>query len=239
MAETTLEKFIREKLDNYVEPQREGTPKGEPIGLSLVKYKASLLLMASRKQKEIAEEVGVSYGLLRKWKTEQDFIKIVDEHVNEFSELRIKLLSEEEEKDLKKFKESLNKSAEEMLASLLTETSILRSYDAEINQYGTKLLKTIEEKLSKKVELQKKVTLFDFPFPSPMTVFLDHIRGVQSEASSVDSLRKAIDNITSYIEKCLLKPRLTETDKKLALMHLFMLAGLAEYIVWLLERAKR
>ena len=52
-------------------------------------------------------------------------------------------------------------------------------------------------------------------------------------------LRKAIDNITSYIEKCLLKPRLAETDKKLALMHLFMLAGLTEYIVWLLERAKR
>jgi len=73
---TLLEKFLNEKLKNYMEPQRKGTPKGEPIGFSKQKYQATLLLMADMKQKDIAELIGVSYGLLRRWRTEKKFIEM-------------------------------------------------------------------------------------------------------------------------------------------------------------------
>jgi hypothetical protein len=84
---TFLEKFINEKLNNYVEPQRKGTPRGEPIGFSKQKYQATLLLMADMKQQDIAELIGVSYGLLRRWRTEKKFLEMTKKHCNEYLEM--------------------------------------------------------------------------------------------------------------------------------------------------------
>jgi len=83
---TFLQKFINEKLNSYVEPQRKGIPRGEPIGFSKQKYKATLLLMTNRKQKEIAELIGVSYGFLRRWRTEKKFLEMTKKHCNEYRE---------------------------------------------------------------------------------------------------------------------------------------------------------
>jgi hypothetical protein len=83
---TFLEKFINEKLNSYVEPQRKGTPRGEPIGFSKQKYQATLLLMFDMKQQDIAELIGVSYGLLRRWRTEKKFLELTEKHCNEFRE---------------------------------------------------------------------------------------------------------------------------------------------------------
>jgi len=83
---TFLQKFINEKLNSYVEPQRKGTPRGEPIGFSKQKYKATLLLMTNMKQKEIAELIGVSYGFLRRWRTEKKFLEMTKKHCNEYRE---------------------------------------------------------------------------------------------------------------------------------------------------------
>jgi len=84
---TFLQKFINEKLNSYVEPQRKGTPRGEPIGFSKQKYKATLLLMTNMKQKEIAELIGVSYGFLRRWRTEKKFLEMTKKHCNEYLEM--------------------------------------------------------------------------------------------------------------------------------------------------------
>ena len=66
--------FIQQKLLNYVEPQRAGTAKGEPVGLSKTKYYAALLAgLTSLDLKRIAREVRVSYLLVRKWRTEEPF----------------------------------------------------------------------------------------------------------------------------------------------------------------------
>jgi len=70
---TLLTEFIEEKESQYIEPTREGTVRGEVIGLSKVKYKTALLCLRNTRIKEIAETVGVSYGVARKWRTEDSF----------------------------------------------------------------------------------------------------------------------------------------------------------------------
>ncbi len=67
--------FITQKLREYVEPERAGTPKGEPIGLSKRKFHAALLSLTSVGLHQVAKEVGVSYGVLRIWRTEEIFLK--------------------------------------------------------------------------------------------------------------------------------------------------------------------
>lgn len=82
---TLLEKFIQDKLDGYTEPDRRGTPKGEPIGLSKIKYHASLLCgFTNEPLKEIARKLKTSYGVLRNWKLEDEFNSMVKNNLNSF-----------------------------------------------------------------------------------------------------------------------------------------------------------
>lgn len=80
-----LNSFIREKLASYVEPQRKGTPKGEPIGFTKKKYHAGLQMLTSCLQKDIAKYVGVSHSLLRTWNTESNFKALVFSLRSEFA----------------------------------------------------------------------------------------------------------------------------------------------------------
>lgn len=88
--------FMDRNLDNYIEPTRKGLQKGEPIGFSYRKYHAALCFLYDYKSKEITgpgpkglrgmgEVIGVSYGLLRKWRTEEPFIKEIKRAEAEFS----------------------------------------------------------------------------------------------------------------------------------------------------------
>jgi hypothetical protein len=64
----------------YTEPVRPGTPKGDPIGLSLPKYEAALLQVLHPNRlrlREIAKMVGVSEGVLKFWRTETEFLEVV------------------------------------------------------------------------------------------------------------------------------------------------------------------
>jgi hypothetical protein len=80
-----LSRFIKEKISVYQEPLRQGTQKGETIGYSLKKYQAMLLCLYNWEKKKIAEIAGVSYGLLRKWRTEEEFKQLLSESADEFS----------------------------------------------------------------------------------------------------------------------------------------------------------
>ena len=71
---TLLKDFIDQQMASYFEPQRKGTPKGEQIGLSDKKYCAVLNLLYNHKLKDIASWSNISYGVLRKWKTEAQFL---------------------------------------------------------------------------------------------------------------------------------------------------------------------
>lgn len=79
-----LDHFIFQKMKNYEEPTRAGTPRGDPIGYSMRKYWAAALCLKTIPLKEMAELVKVSHGLLRKWRTEDSFKKLVDELSTEY-----------------------------------------------------------------------------------------------------------------------------------------------------------
>jgi hypothetical protein len=85
-----LNHFIADKLKGYVEPTKKGTPKGDPIGFSLVKYTATLyalrerVLPGMRDLASQAKELGVSYGVLRKWRSEPRFRDMLSQHEKEF-----------------------------------------------------------------------------------------------------------------------------------------------------------
>ena len=87
-----LSKFISEKSRAYIEPQREGTPKGETIGFSMRKYLATLYMLRTFKQKDISDLIGVSHGLLRVWRTEETFKKTITGNCIEFSEYVVSFL---------------------------------------------------------------------------------------------------------------------------------------------------
>lgn len=91
---TLLRKFIDTETSQYIEPVREGTAKGDAIGLSATKYKSTLLFLTNLKGKEIAEAVGVSYGLLRVWRTEPQYRFAIDIHERTFAGLVAKHIVE-------------------------------------------------------------------------------------------------------------------------------------------------
>ncbi|MEE8076889.1 MAG: hypothetical protein V3U06_06540 [Candidatus Binatia bacterium] len=82
-----LDAFIQERLSQHREPTRKGVPRGERIGFLRPKYHASLLCaLRAVPLKDIAEELGVSHGLLMKWNTEKDFIGLMYTHLTDFTE---------------------------------------------------------------------------------------------------------------------------------------------------------
>lgn len=85
--------IARRELD-YCEPQRQGTPRGEKIGFTTKKYLASLLVgLTNFKLKKLAGDLdkkyGLSYGLIKKWRTEKDFKKACEDHAEEFADFLI------------------------------------------------------------------------------------------------------------------------------------------------------
>jgi len=87
---TILEEFIDASLKNHEEPARKGTPKGHQIGVSKVKLHAALLTtLFSHDMVQAAEAAGVSYGLLRKWKTEEGFKRVCQDILDNIHEAAI------------------------------------------------------------------------------------------------------------------------------------------------------
>ncbi len=80
----TLFLFIAEKMKNYQDPVREGKSRGEPIGFPRNKTLSCLLMLTDHSLKKIAEYAEVSYGLLKKWRTENDFKERHERFAREF-----------------------------------------------------------------------------------------------------------------------------------------------------------
>lgn len=89
-SQRLLPKFIDEKLTNYIEPTKEGTPRGEPVGFSKAKYRATLEALREKVLPETddlstqAKRLRVAYGVLRKWRSEPQFKQLVAQHEKEF-----------------------------------------------------------------------------------------------------------------------------------------------------------
>jgi hypothetical protein len=79
-----LNEFIQEKATSYQQPSRKGTPRGEPVGFSWEKYYATLLALTEDSLEDQANKLDVSYHVLRKWRSEPEFKKTVQDHMNVF-----------------------------------------------------------------------------------------------------------------------------------------------------------
>ena len=108
LQEGLLANFITRKMDSYQEPSRKGTPKGEAIGFSQVKHTAMLLALTNTDLRQVAKSQGISYGLLRKWRTEADFKKMMSSHVEEFVDELIEALRVKVEENNKAFRAFLS-----------------------------------------------------------------------------------------------------------------------------------
>ena len=142
---TLLLDFLNGKINKYREPQRRGTRKGEVIGLSLVKYIAALRSLYKVKIKDVAEQLGVSYGLLRKWRTEKVFKKQVASFEKEFAKVWCKYFWEHHtmnmDLDLTKKATTLQKS----------RTQIKRQEKrlSDIDQYSKSLTLAIQDEMKR------------------------------------------------------------------------------------------
>jgi hypothetical protein len=212
MGATFLQSFIQEKTDNYIEPQREGTPRGEPIGLSLVKYKASLYILTNKKLKEIAKELEISYGLLRKWKTEKAFSSIVEKHREEFAGLFV----DHARVDLARGEIGKIFDGEDVSYAPLDDYSInAKNCDPVLlEKIISKLYEVILEEQDD--ALRKRITAF--------TGFIDGVRieNIRKFETEPDRIEKALNRsmVLSYLamaERILRKPKLTKEDRQDAL----------------------
>lgn len=92
---TLLRKFQLKKMEGY---SAEKFP-----GFSAVKYQALLFSLYGYKVKDMAKELGISYGVLRKWRSEKDFKHLFKGHCEEFAKDFIKEFKEVYKKDFRKF----------------------------------------------------------------------------------------------------------------------------------------
>jgi len=79
-----LDAFLSDRIARHQEPTRRGTKKGDPIGLSAKKYVATTCALFEGDLRVQARALKVSYGLLRKWRTEDLFWSTVEEHARLF-----------------------------------------------------------------------------------------------------------------------------------------------------------
>lgn len=81
---SVMDAFMIRKARAYKEPQRKGIPRGRPMGFSTPKFRAAVYCLKSTHLREIASAVPVSYGLLRKWRTERRFLSLMATLSTEF-----------------------------------------------------------------------------------------------------------------------------------------------------------
>ena len=79
-----MDAFVIQKTRTYQEPQRKGTARGRPKAFSTPKFSAAVYCLKRTPLREVASAVPVSYGLLRKWRTEERFLSLLSTLSTEF-----------------------------------------------------------------------------------------------------------------------------------------------------------
>jgi hypothetical protein len=89
-AVTLVKSWVDQTLKDYHPPVRSGVPKGEPIGFSLEKKRAALLMVLHPEGLQLREigklAGGVSENVLRVWRTQKDFQEEISRAYELFTE---------------------------------------------------------------------------------------------------------------------------------------------------------
>jgi len=224
---TLLGQYIHDRAQEYIEPIREGTPRGEPVGFSSVKYAAVLYALMNTKQKEVAERLEVSHGLLRKWHTEQAFKNAIDEHCLRFSDLFISNLRDRVKRNQALsdayLAQPLKKIASQNQPSLgYFEVSDAGFYSRKLRGYISMVLFIETELAIKEENIDMEMEIYG------MSGALRYFYGKGKPETTIkgeENLRRQLAKsiIESGIE-ILLKPDFSEKDKKQLLINLKSIA---------------
>lgn len=95
--------FASDRVREYREPQKVGTPKGYEIGFSRSKYEATIWSLLNAPLRDIAKKLGISYGVLRKWRTEKKFLEVESEQAVALAEMLMRLITERLEREEREF----------------------------------------------------------------------------------------------------------------------------------------
>jgi hypothetical protein len=222
---TLLRQFIEDTMRGYIPPEREGTPRGEAIGLSAVKYRATLFGLMNIKQKDVAKELGVSHGLLRKWHTEELFRETLDRHCREFTGLFMRNLRER----LKRREDATKTYIARPLAAI--GSGDLPSFDyaeiADAKYYSSLVQAYIAKEIdseSEKAEGQGKIAWL-----IELACAIDELPDFRNAAKMAETIRELKSRFIKAMAQenmmLLQKETLTEDDRKALLMNMKMIAN--------------
>lgn len=216
-----LMKFFNDKISNYIEPERKGTPKGQDIGFSLQAYAASLLMLTNNTQEHIAKLLKIPVGTLRKWNMKESFFDLQVKHAQEF----VALVDKHARCKYLKYSHSYHKYLDGRTNSHLPEPT-WEEFDDTYN-YGDILREEVVEHFDKTVEHLKKNTtdndthyyLWGFLYR-----FLIEVVGISKSARSKENNLKAlirdikvmVRNAKSILSK---KRQLNKSDKRHLVMN--------------------
>lgn len=210
--------YLNKKVKEYVEPTREGTPRGEVIGLSATKYLATILALTNHPQKTIAAELKISHGLLRKWHTEKQFKEMVDKHCREFSELLVKYLHDEIKQHMNLYKAFFKKSYQDIAQESPPSWNFSGLSDS--ISYSDKLYLCILVALDKAIS-----STDDFNFKTAIIRALDDIAFYRGEKKNPryeklknDKIKRLLKTTVEGGIDILCKNHLDEDDRRYLLM---------------------
>lgn len=223
--QTLLTGFLNEKAREYVAPTRRGTAKGERIGFSVSKYLATLCaLLNTGSNEETAKKLGVSYGLLRKWRSEVEFVELVDKHIAEFSIVFIQRVKErireQECVDATFFQLPIEK-----MDSAEPNAVTYEEFD-DVEAYNSRIFEKIVNELHRFGNLEsdsEKESLFAIKCRFKVFEILDRVIASRGTPSPLKKLFlnywAQIDPINTTLDvviRRLGKPKMSEAEKKLA-----------------------
>jgi hypothetical protein len=214
---TLLKKYLLEKSSAYHEPQRAGTPKGEPVGFSLLKYKATLFGLTNVKQKDIASDMKISHGLLRKWHTEEPFKALVDRHCREFAALFMKNIGDR----VNRRKTAVSAYSQQPLAEMVSTDLPSLDYNeiADAKFYSELTEHYIADAMES--EIKKAGNKKDFTLIIEIHAMIDSLRFFKGKSQSEVSkefdrkiLKTIRTNMISEVIEKMQKLKLTEQERK-------------------------
>jgi hypothetical protein len=155
---TLLAKFIAKKINSYVEPRTRGPSRGNIIGLSKRKYSATLFCITNIDLMQVATELNVSYGLLRKWRTEEKFKWYIMRHSEDFVDLVTDFVRQKIEEKFDP-QDKIEQSHFKVSKSIQDDISDFNLYGKYLwNEIKRKIIKSIEECIK---ELNKRKIQWD------------------------------------------------------------------------------
>ena len=110
--------WIASRMQNYEEPERRGTSRGEKIGYPKNKYFASLFIgLSNFSQKKLSNDFGqkknIRYGVLRNWCREKDFKEMTAIHTWEFAKHLISHVETKCEESMSEWNDYFNLKTDE------------------------------------------------------------------------------------------------------------------------------